>query len=190
MEITYEMNQFFLMRTFAHIDRVEKYSKRILALHTQLVDSEDFINDFTRHDFSKFEDVEREPYTHLTWKYRTAKTDYPYIPSKEMEDRIFRATWHHMTMNKHHPECWDPKANPEALNSKDRDKPSGVMVDATRMPFTYIASMVADWLAMSEEKSSDINEWVANNVSVRWEFNSHQEVLIKYLVENVKVDSK
>jgi hypothetical protein len=59
------------------------------------------------------------------------------------------------------------------------------MVDATRMPLTYIALMVADWCAMSDEKSTDPYEWAKNNINVRWKFTKEQEALIYELLNKL-----
>jgi hypothetical protein len=185
--ITDEIKSFFIQRTIMHIKRVQKYLKKIQALGLEEVDNS-LLSVEQFHDGSKFLSPEVEPYIHLTWKYKTANDVNPYIPDEKVQKRIDEATWHHITNNLHHPEYWDSDADPAMLNSKDRDKPSGVMVDATSMPLTYIASMMADWLAMSEEKKTDVNDWIKKNVNIRWRFTPEQVALIEKIAQLVQVE--
>jgi hypothetical protein len=87
--------------------------------------------------------------------------------------------------NAHHPESWDNDSTFESINNKDRDKPPKKMVDATSMPLTYVASMIADHLAMSEEKRTDPYLWEKQNVNKRWKFNKDQVELIYDLLDRV-----
>lgn len=185
--ITDEIKTFFIQRTVMHIKRVQKYLKKIEELGLGEIDNSLLaLEQF--HDGSKFIFPEVEPYIHLTWKYKTAKEANPYIPDADVQKRIDEATWHHITNNLHHPEYWDENADPSMLNSKDRDKPSGVMVDATSMPLTYVASMMADWLSMSEEYKNEVTDWIQKNVNIRWKFTPEQVALIEKIAQLVPVE--
>ena len=48
-----------------------------------------------------------------------------------------------------------------------------------------IAEMVADWMAMSEERGGHPKEWADNNVNKRWEFSRGQCNLIYKIIEKV-----
>jgi len=186
MIITDEMKEHFINRTKMHIGRVQKYLSQIEALELEEIDNDLlYLENF--HDGSKFLAPEVEPYIHLTWRYKTEKDPNPYKPDEQTAKAIDEATFHHITTNMHHPEYWCENVTPEMLNSKDRDKPSGVIVDATSMPLTYVASMMADWLSMSEERHSDVNDWIKKNVNIRWKFTPEQVALIQKIAQMVPV---
>ena len=42
----------------------------------------------------------------------------------------------------------------------------------------------ADWMAMSEEKGTDPNDWAKNNINVRWKFTDEQEDMIYALIKD------
>ena len=92
------------------------------------------------------------------------------------------ATLHHVLENNHHPEYWlkDKYTNKELeiINRDDRDRPPKELLDCTSMPFTYLSSMCADWLAMSKERNNSPIEWADKNINVRWEFNDNQIAFI------------
>lgn len=52
------------------------------------------------------------------------------------------------------------------------------MIDGTKMWEVDIAEMIADWLAMSEEKNSDPYEWAKKNINVRWKFTRRTNISI------------
>ena len=103
---------------------------------------------------------------------------------------MHEATYHHVKHNKHHPEYWDNTTTLESINPKDRDKKPEKPVDATKMPLNYVAVMVADWLAMSEEKKTSVKDWISNNVNKRWIFTPKQVELINKLSDAVTVDAQ
>jgi hypothetical protein len=75
---------------------------------------------------------------------------------KKMQERSNNAIIHHITTNKHHPEYWDENFRGEEMfNLKDRDDVPKKIVDATKMKTQYIAEMIADWCAVSEEKNTN-----------------------------------
>jgi hypothetical protein len=95
------------------------------------------------------------------------------------------ATFHHISTNKHHPDYWDDNLNIKNLNIVDRDKSPEKIVNATKMPLTYIATMVADWLAMADEKKTDPYKWAKDNINKRWNFTKEQEKFIYELMNEL-----
>jgi hypothetical protein len=174
-----EMVKHFNARTQMHIDLVNKYVEKILSLGLSEISSEDLRGE--SHDFGKWAEPEYTPYVHLTWKYKT-NGDYNPI---ELQDEINLATFHHIKTHKHHPEYWDSNVTSDHLNPRNRDEPSGKIVDATQMPLTFVAAMMADWLAMSEEKSTNVRDWYAKNVNIRWKFTKEQTNLMTQIMENL-----
>lgn len=93
----------------------------------------------------------------------------------ELQDLMDKASNHHVHCNPHHPEYW----------SKERAS-EGTTIDCTSMPLSYVASMCADWLAMSEELKNSAVDWADKNVNKRWIFSDGQVELIYYLLKNLK----
>ncbi len=186
-KMTKPMVDFYYKRTREHIDRVQKYISKIRGMNFKGVDPV-LLTYEKMHDLGKYHEPELTPYVYLTWRYKTAKDPLPYIPSDDVAKEIDKATFHHVTTHKHHPEYWDKSATQEMINSDNRDEPSDVMVNATSMPLTYIASMMADWLSMSEEKNTNVNDWIKKNVNIRWKFTPEQVALINEIAKKVKVD--
>lgn len=182
--VSKDMVDHFNKRTNYHIDLVKKYMDKIIALHLPEVDGDELIIEKSKHDEGKFKEPEYTPYLHVSWKYKMQGEGKKYEPSKEIADQMNSATFHHVTTHKHHPEYWDPSITQECLNTQDRDKP-GKLVDATRMPLTHVASMVADWLAMSEEKNTNPFDWAKNNVNIRWRFTDEQSDLIYKILKAI-----
>jgi len=183
-----EMEKWFTLRTKKHIDCVNKYLYKISELNFPEIDKTLLVLD--SHDASKFENPEYIPYVHLSWKYKKRTIGEEYFPPEEIEKLIHLATYHHVKNNKHHPEFWDYKTTPDSINPRDRDKAPDNMVDGTKMPLTHVAQMVADWMAMAEEKSissqdiyHDALEWAKNNINFRWKFSSRQICFIYRLME-------
>jgi len=54
-----------------------------------------------------------------------------YNPPEEIQNQMNIATFHHVSVNRHHPEYWDKNLTLDNLNSIDRDKPAK-QVDATK----------------------------------------------------------
>ena len=84
---------------------------------------------------------------------------------------------YHVTTNKHHPEFWSDNPNID-INNRDKSK---AIVDATKMPLTYVACMCADWMGMSVEFKNSPYEWAEKNVNKRWKFTHEQVSFIYYL---------
>jgi hypothetical protein len=180
-----EMTAWFHTRTRMHIDLFKKYVDKIIDLGLPDVIESILLNERETHDCSKFVEPEYTPYIHLTWRYKLAKLGQKYEVDTELEQQMQEVTFQHVKDNSHHPEYWDKNITPQHLNSKDRDSPSVLMTDATSMPLSYVAAMVADWLAVSEERGTDVNDWIKNNVNIRWKFTVWQVFLIKEIVRRI-----
>lgn len=172
----------FQQRTNLHIRLVSKYLDKIIQLKDPRLDPSVLVAEKGGHDQSKFRSPEYEPYLHVNWKYYMKDKGQTYNPPPEIKKAMDTATLHHVTSNKHHPEAWAPTAS---INSEDRDKPPEEIVDASKMPLSYVATMVADWLAMSEEKSTCPYEWAKKNIGIRWSFTDNQKRLIYDLLDRV-----
>lgn len=185
VSLTREMTDWYSERTNLHIKLVQKYLKKIQALNLPEVDST-LLTAEMDHDTGKWVFPEYEPYVHINWKYRQLRHGIDYQVPDEVNETD--ATFHHVKTHKHHPEYWDDEATVDSINPKNRDKPSGKLVDATRMPLTYVASMMADWLAMSEEKGTDVRDWIKMNVNIRWKFSLEQITLMYVIVRDIPVE--
>lgn len=177
-----EMKNWFDYRTGLHIGLVCKYLQEIIDLNLPYLDNNILESEMV-HDKSKFSEPEYTPYLHITWKYKMQKEGVVYNPPEGID--IQAATFHHIKVNKHHPEYWDDTVTSECVNPNNRDKPSGNLVNASKMPGEYIACMIADWLAMSEEKNTNVYDWISMNVGKRWHFTFDQKVLINTITDKV-----
>ena len=45
-----------------------------------------------------------------------------------------------------------------------------------------IAEMICDWMAISQERNTDIFKWAKDNINIRWKFTNKQEKLIHELI--------
>lgn len=164
------MEKFFEERTAKHIDLTKKYLDRLEKHYPHHFEE--------KHDESKYGDPEHEPYLYITWKHKCKDEGEDYEIPDEWKAKCDDATFHHIKNNKHHPEYWDDSLVDNPINKKNRDEPSGKVVNATKMPDKNVLEMVADWCAMSEEKSNTPKEWAEKNIGVRWDFTPEQEKLI------------
>ena len=176
-----EMKDWFEKRTNKHIGFVQKYCKKI-ADHDKSF--EELIKRGEIHDQSKFKDPEIDPYIYISWKYKCQDDGVDYDPPKGLDEKMNKATEHHVKNNRHHAEFHCDK-DVDLINRVDRDKPPEEMIDATKMPELDVAEMVADWCAMSDEKGGNPKDWADKNVNVRWEFNDKQKDLIYELIAAV-----
>ena len=164
-EITMEMRKYFSERTKRHKSLVEKYFLGLVG---------DRYKDYIEtHDNNKFYYPQVNPYIYLTWS-KKEKIEMP----GDVKRLVHQATIHHITTNPHHPEFWDNDFCVSMLNYQNRDKPSGHIVNACKMPDFFIREMCADWMAMSEEMAGDPIEWANENVGTRWDFSCSQIDLI------------
>lgn len=184
-ESTDEKEAFFNKRTAKHISLVQKYARKIGKLYPKL---EKELNDqASEHDASKYKSPEKEPYVEITWDYKCKAEGKKNELPADCKDKMNQASEHHVKSNKHHPEYHAPQTK-NLINRENRDKPPEEMIDATKMDDVSILEMLADWLAMSEEKGTDPKEWVKKNVGVRWKFTDKQKEIIDNVVEKVEVE--
>jgi hypothetical protein len=170
---TKEMLEFYNKRTQAHIALVnslyEALKQRIPGLPSEW--------DLSLHDKDKFEEPLFTPYVFISWKYHDPSFSIPV----GIQERCNAATLLHVTSNPHHPEFWD-KENAK-INDKDRDKPTGTLIDATEMLSQYLVEMVCDWSAVSwEREKKSPREWAKKNIGIRWSFTQMQERKIYMLI--------
>ena len=176
------MQDWFDYRTKRHIQLVENNLLKISYLNLSDIDNNVLNSEITYHDQSKFKFPEKDPYVYTVWKYRQDELGNSYDIPSDMVDKTREATFHHIRYNRHHPEYWDKSVTIDCLNPMDRDKPGKPTVDGTLMPPSYIAAMVADWLAVSQEKGTSIHKWAEDNVNKRWKFTPKQVNLINALL--------
>lgn len=179
-----EMEQCFENRINYHIALVNKYLQKIIDLNDERIENNILEQEKDNHDESKFIAPEYEPYLYINWKYYVKDKGLNFTPGKKIEKEMQAATFHHVKNNKHHPEAWDENATIESINSEDRDKP-GKIIDATKMPLSFIAATVADWCATSEERGTSPYEWAKDNINKRWKFNKEQEDFIYELISKI-----
>ena len=185
--MTQEMKEYFTLRTRAHLFLVRKWSDKISSLNDYRIDR--FLLDKERdeHDQYKWVEPEYTPYVYITWMYKCRREGVPFEIPEDIKNSMNEATFHHIKNNAHHPEFWDKSFTINDLNKDDRDRPTGGrLVDGTMMPMTYIAAMVADWCAMSEElETNSPKQWAESNINIRWKFSREQIDFIYYLIDQV-----
>lgn len=169
-ELCYDtrMLDHFYVRTNKHIDLFN-------SIYYELTGGE-----MIGHDLSKFREPELYPYILTSWMYRYPDFEAPADFSGDA------ATFHHIKNNRHHPEYWDDSLTENPINSENRDLPSGIMVDATKMPFDALDELCCDWKAVSIELNTNPFEWAENNINVRWQFTIEQENYIYRTLEKLK----
>ena len=177
-----KMKKHFEKRTNHHIALTQKYCNRIAK---KLKGFDGIVERGETHDQSKYGVHELDPYIWLTWRYKCQDDGTKCKLPKGMEEKINKATKHHIMTNSHHPEYHVPPGHFAGINEKDRDKPPGKLVDATAMPDLDIAEMVADWCAMSEERGNTPRAWANQNIGVRWKFTPEQEKLIYKIIKEI-----
>lgn len=180
MNYTQEMKDWFETRTKNHIQLVQKYCVKIYNTDKakyNLLPYQSIV-----HDKSKFEEPEMTPYIFITHKYFCSYNNMKFESTPELEEDMVKATEHHIIFNKHHPEAWSTKKS-NLISKTDRDSAEVELVDATKMLDIYIAEMVADWCAVSEERHTLPLEWAGLIINKRWKFTKDQEVLILDLID-------
>ena len=171
-KITPEMEEWFEKRTAKHIALVQKCAKKIDDYGKGRFSG--LVGSASVHDDSKYKDPERKPYIRLSWQHKSDNYKSYKTPGHIADKEIDAATLHHIRNNEHHPEYWD------------KQDPAPKVIDATKMPNVYVAEMVADWMAMSEELGSSIKDWADKKVNVRWKFTKEQKKLIYELIDAIE----
>jgi hypothetical protein len=170
-----EMVNLFYSRTERHIVLVQKYAQIIYEYFDRV--SAELVTNAFKHDASKYQPPEYTPYVYLTWGKQN-NMDFTSICRKmpeckihgfrtprDIQTAIDKATLHHITTNKHHPEYYAPNV------SDDKNK----IIIATAMDLISLAEMCADWAAMSEELGTDLVKWAYEKIGVKWRFHPHQK---------------
>jgi len=189
--ITKDMQNHFKYRTGYHLWCVRKWSDRINALNDPRIDRVLLDKERDVHDEMKWIEPEYTPYVLISWQYKCRREGIEFNPGENIKQLMHEATFHHIKNHRHHPEYWSDDVTLAGLNKDNRDLPSaGEIVDGTGMPLTYVAAMVADWCAMSEELGGHPKEWAENNVNVRWRFNKMQSDLIYELIKRVWINDR
>lgn len=184
--VTKEMIDYFKYRTGYHLWCVHKWTNRILDLCDSRIDAKAMAEERDKHDEFKWFEPEYTPYLLITWQYKCKRDGVVFHIPEEIKEKMHEATFHHIKNHRHHPEFWDDTVSLECLNKDDRDTPSaGKMVNGTNMPMTYVAAMVADWCAMSEELGGHPKDWAKKNIGIRWQFSDKQTRLIYDLIDRV-----
>jgi hypothetical protein len=182
-EYTQEMKNWFELRTRKHIWLVQKYM--LSMIERGLV--EPWMAGWVAvHDASKFEEKELVPYILISWQYHEKDAGRDFELSKNERMAMTEATHHHVTHNSHHPEYYNNGV--ELINREDRDKPPAIIINAEKMQYEQLCEMVADWLAMAEEKGTNAKEWADRNVNIRWKFSDEQVGHIYYLIAEFSAD--
>ncbi len=187
--LTDRQKEHFLYRTRAHLYLVRKWSDKIAAAFVGDSRIDRVLLDLERdeHDQMKFVEPEYTAYVLITWKYYSKRHGIYFDSTPEMEEAMHIATYHHVKNHKHHPEYWDDATTLDnGINRGDRDSVPERVVDATKMPLTYIAAKCADWCAMAEELGKNTpQDWAAKNVNVRWKFTDEQVHLMHDILDTV-----
>lgn len=173
---TEEMVNWFEQRTRSHISLVQELCGLICDIDLPQV---------ADHDSTKFAEPEYTPYIFLTWRYKLLGEGKTFIIPDELNNLIHEATLHHILLNGHHPEYWNPDQTNDIISITDRDKPNK-LVDATRMPKQFLAEMVADWKAISIERNTNVLDWAKSNIGIRWGFSDDQIRFIYDIIAKVE----
>jgi len=177
-----KMKDWFDKRTNNHIKLVQKYCKKI-----EEYDPQKFMGlslQAKPHDQSKFKQPELDPYLYISWDYKCKDDGVAFDIPDDINDKMNKATEHHVKTNPHHPDYHSDK-EVNLINRADRDKPPAEIIDATKMPILDVAEMVADWCAMGEEKGTQPKSWANKNVNIRWKFTPKQTKLIYELIQAI-----
>jgi hypothetical protein len=158
-----EKINYFIERTDRHISLVKKYCVFLYLYDPTKYN--DILMRAIKHDISKYSDQLSPAYIVLTWKYKLMEYGQPVNLPQEIEDEIKLATGIHVKLERHHPAFFANDLIPEKLACQ-------------QMTDIDLAEEVCDWMAMAEERKTDVYEWVRENLDVRWEHTEEQVKLI------------
>lgn len=177
----YEMKKYHLTRLNFHISLVRKYLQKIIDLNLDDINNSILQAEIEKHDLSKIIEPELTPYCLISWFYKMKQEGIEFKLTEKEEDETHNATVHHVIYNSHHPEYWaEDKTN--IIKKGDRDGIQN-LCDASKMPLSNVACMVADWLAVSEERGTNALDWADSNINKRWYFTENQIALIYSLIQ-------
>jgi hypothetical protein len=177
-----EAFELYKNRTKKHIELTIENAKRIQSV---ISFTPNLIDISKVHDANKFYEPELIPYISLTLE-KLGVTDKDEYTKKYNKGLSNKATLHHIIFNAHHPEFYHPTKLEMTDTGFDRKDGSKQQVIAYTMPFIYIAEMICDWKAMSQELGTNINEWKENNVNKRWLFTEQQVEYMEKFIDILK----
>lgn len=177
---TSEMIQFFEKRVNNHIKLVQESIFHMIKA-MPFMDGMILIERGKCHDITKFKEPERTPYIWINHAYNMKLQGISFKYPKGIEKQTIDITEYHVKHNRHHPEFHCD--GPIGISHSDRDS-SDFSIDASRMLDVDIAEMVADWIAMSQEKRTNTpREWFNKCSGVRWTFTNYQLEIIDKLLK-------
>lgn len=162
-----EQIEWFVERTSRHIAAVRKF-----CCFAYLYDPARFEGILQRavfHDATKYSDKEILAYTVLSWKYKMESEGQTIDFPQEVQDEINAAIKDHVTTSRHHPAYFANDLIPELEAVK-------------QMHDLDICEEVADWLAMAEEKGTNVYDWVKSVIGTKWNYTEDQVKLIYELL--------
>jgi len=184
-----DMKNFFEERTNKHIGLVKQYLRESCEHYPELADVLEKRGE--EHDCSKLKPPEYEPYVHITWQYKVKGEGGEYDIDDDMAKRCHETSFNHCKGNRHHPEYWDKHLTGNPISFENRDAPSGIVVDATKMDRPSIIEMCCDWCSVSAERNPTnkfgSEEWAKENIHKRWKFTEKQEELIYEVINKIWV---
>ena len=157
----------FEKRTKEHIDRV---AKNLRKLYKKTDWGDELLERADTHDDSKYGEMERGPYVWLTEFHRCKNDGLDFEYPSGMQEKANKATYHHITTNRHHPEFHD---SPKDMSDID------------------VVEMVCDWTAMAQElgeEGGSAKGWADKNIGKKWTFSDGQVTLIYDTIEQLDGD--
>ena len=162
LNITNEMIKHHHDRTNEHIDRV---ISRATEIERKFKKHKGVKEQARKHDQSKFESPELNPYILLSWKKKCEHEKCPCKFSPIQLKAIKKASLRHITKNIHHPECH--------MLVRDVEEQK-LPLDATKMPTEAIVELCADWQAIADELGTDALDWADNVIGNKYTFTKEQ----------------
>jgi hypothetical protein len=179
----------FSITADSFVERLEEHRERVMENAKRLVEAfpeyKTLLDQVKEHDESKFEEPEFTPYVHIHHMYQTRGTENEYQIPEDIDH--VNATEHHVRNNEHHPEYWVEDQEKPFVNPGDRDKRI-TLLDATEMPDLAIAEMCCDWMAVAQERKTNVYEWAKSVIDIRWKFSEDQKNLIYTFLDELTMD--
>lgn len=150
-----------LQRNFKNIETVHRHIRIVqdacLKLATRLCEEGE--EDFARHLIANSLIHDNSKFHGIEWECLTTQ--------EEDRTKLQLAHRQHVTTNPHHPEYWGP--------------------DITQMPRLYVAEMVCDWKARSDEFGSDLRTYIVDEAYPRFKIAPTGKVSkwIKYFLDRL-----
>jgi len=183
----------FHLRTARHNQLVRNNMLDLFTLglvDKYALDQEVLFLELREHDATKFKDPQYKAYIEISWSYYQQLDLGKAYPL----DQVFQsnATIHHIISEKHHPEYWDPLflKHGNKFNTTNRDGLPDTPTDASLMPLTWVAVMVCDWMAISQERNTSIYAWADKTVDKRWLFTPEQKEVLFATIDHLVLKEK